>query len=44
MSLEDKKRRDAMERRARQRQELVQKILEENQKRIEIEGEVARME
>ena len=44
MELVDKKRKDEMERKARARQELCRKILEENQRRINIEMEVARME
>lgn len=44
MELVDKKRKDEQERKARGRQELCRKILEENQRRINIEMEVARME
>lgn len=33
-----------MERKARQRQDLINKILEENERRLYIEGEVSRME
>ena len=44
MDLVDKKRKDEMERKQRGRQELCRKILEENQRRINIEMDVARME
>lgn len=44
LELEDKKRRDQAERRAKARQELCRKIMEENQRRINIEMDVARME
>ena len=44
MELEDKKRREQAEKRARARQEVCRKIMEENQKRLEIEQEVGRME
>jgi hypothetical protein len=44
LSLQDRKVRDAMERKAKARQDTIQKILEENQRRLNIESDVARME
>jgi hypothetical protein len=44
LSLEDRKRREAIERKARARQELINKILEENERRLAVEAEVAAME
>lgn len=42
--LEEKKRLLAQERREKSRQDVINKILQENEKRVEIEGQVARLE
>lgn len=44
MGLQDRKYREAMERKSKARQDLIQKILDENQRRLDIESEVATME
>jgi hypothetical protein len=44
MSLEERKRLQQQEKRARARQELINRILEENERRIQIESEVSKME
>jgi hypothetical protein len=44
LGLQDKKSREQAERKARARQELISKILQENATRLQIESEVVRME
>ena len=42
--LKNKKQQDAEEKRLKMRQDLIQKILAENERRIQVEQEVARLE
>lgn len=44
IGLQDRKYREVMERKSKARQDLIQKILDENQRRLDIESEVTTME
>lgn len=44
LEVEERKRREVAEKKAKTRQDLQQKIIQENQRRLQIESEVARME